>query len=126
MPEELCYEADSPSLFSENQVHDPAPTNVRPQSAAMIEDRRIIAAGVHEGIGEDRHAVEGTVLVDAARDPDGVRGSPARVEGNGSEGVREEVADQQHLRELLLFYDRFVKFCVAVWVLRPNYRFRHI
>ena len=53
-------------FLSKNQIHDPAPANVRPVAAAMAQDGLVLAAGVHQRVGEDRHSFEGAIVVDTA------------------------------------------------------------
>jgi hypothetical protein len=62
--------------------------------AAVGEDVRVVAAGVFEGIGQDRHAVEGTVVVDAASERDDGGREPGGIDGDGPEGIAEDVAEQ--------------------------------
>ena len=53
----------------------------------MGEDVRVGAAGVFEGVGQDRQVVEGAIVVDAAgdgRDGGVVPGEPGGVDGDGA------------------------------------------
>src|SRR5207237_950920 len=50
--------------FSEEEINGPAPSHVRPLAAAVSEQLLVVALGVEQGIGEDRQAVEGPLLVD--------------------------------------------------------------
>jgi hypothetical protein len=45
--------------FPSNRSKDLAAAHVRPRSAAVGEQVGVIAAGVFQGVGEDRQAVEG-------------------------------------------------------------------
>lgn len=54
------------SLQAEAQIDGPATANVRPIGAAVFEEFVVIAAGILEGIGENRELVESTLLVPAA------------------------------------------------------------
>src|SRR5262245_39361368 len=46
------------SPLSEDQIHDPAPANVRSVAATVIEDVGVVAACVLERVGEDLHRAE--------------------------------------------------------------------
>src|SRR5262245_58630925 len=50
-------------LLPEQQIHHPAAADVWTGAAAMGEDVGVLAAGVLKGVGEDRQAVKGTVVV---------------------------------------------------------------
>jgi hypothetical protein len=41
------------SLFTQYQIHGPAPPDVRPLAAAVLDEGFIVATGVTQGIGED-------------------------------------------------------------------------
>jgi hypothetical protein len=45
-------EASRASLLPEYEVDDPAPADVRPRTAAVVEDLGAVAAGVLKGVGE--------------------------------------------------------------------------
>ena len=83
-----------PSLLTQHQIHDPAAADVRPVAATMRNDLLLLAAGVHERIGQDRHPLEGLIVVDRPGEADNVGRSPTRVEGHGAEGVAEDVANK--------------------------------
>jgi hypothetical protein len=48
----------------QQQIDDPAAPDMWPLTPAVAEDVGVSAAGVLQGVGEDRSAVEGTVVVD--------------------------------------------------------------
>src|SRR5436309_412471 len=52
------------SRLAQQQVHDPAAADVCARLAAVGEDGGVGAAGVFEGVGQDRQVVEGAVVVD--------------------------------------------------------------
>jgi hypothetical protein len=56
------------STLAQNQIDDPAAADVRPFAAAVGEDFGVVATGVFQRVGEDREAVEGTVVVDCLGD----------------------------------------------------------
>jgi hypothetical protein len=60
----------------------------------VVEDRVIVAASVLEGIGEDWHAVERAVLVDAAGQCQHVRRPPLRRDDGLSERVPQNLTDE--------------------------------
>ena len=45
-------------LLPQHQVHDPAPADVRPRPAAVVEDVVVVAPRVLKGVGQDRHRGE--------------------------------------------------------------------
>ena len=53
----------APLHLPEDEVDDPAPPDVRPRPAAVGEYLRVVAPRVLEGVGEDREAVEGALVV---------------------------------------------------------------
>src|SRR5262245_53176624 len=67
------------SRLAEQQIHDPAATDVRAGTAAVREDTSISAAGVFERVGEDRQLVK----------------VPAVVHGPGEPGDRPVIPDQE-------------------------------
>jgi hypothetical protein len=75
---------------------------MRAITATVLDYLPIIAAGILQGIGQDGHLVEGSVVVDGEGKVTDTGGLPARVEGYGTEGITEDVADQLTLS--LSFY----------------------
>ena len=53
---------ESDLLLAQQQVQRPAPSNMRPSSSAMRQDVSIRAARFFKGVGENRQAVEGSVV----------------------------------------------------------------
>ena len=80
------------SLFAEHQIHNPAPADVRAFTSAMRNDLLVLASGVHQSIGQDRHPLKRPVVVDRLGQADSVRGTPAGVEGDGAEWVAVDAA----------------------------------
>src|SRR5262245_57856781 len=74
------------SLPVKHEVHNPAPTHMRSLAAAVSDYLLLLTARVHEGIGKNRHALEGLVVVDGLCEANDVGSSPPRVEGHGAEG----------------------------------------
>ena len=81
-----------------------APADMRPGTAKVGEDVGVVAASVFESVGEDgeplwveRAGGQEPLLVGGGREGrDGGR-SPSRVEGDGAEGVADNVAEQGRL-----------------------------
>jgi hypothetical protein len=57
----------------------------------MAQDFIIVAPGSLKGIGQGRHPVEGSVVVDRLRQFDHGGRQPGGVDGNGPERVAEDV-----------------------------------
>ena len=53
-----------PSLLPQHQIHHPAAADVWSRSAAMAQDVLVAASRFHKGVGQFRHPLEGTVIVD--------------------------------------------------------------
>jgi hypothetical protein len=70
--------------LAEQQIHHPAAANVLARLTAMVQDISIVATGVFEGIAEDRHALEGTLVVDGLGQSEDDGGAPGGIEGNCS------------------------------------------
>src|SRR4051794_19277095 len=52
------------SRLSEDQIDDPATADVFARLPAVVQDVGVVAAGVFEGVRQDRQAVEGTFFID--------------------------------------------------------------
>jgi hypothetical protein len=64
----------------------------------MVKDGGILAPGLFEGIGQDGHVLETPLLVQGPGQLHDGRRSPSRVDGDGAEGVAEEITEQVALR----------------------------
>ena len=53
------------SFLAEQQVHQPATAVVWLFAPAMCENVGVVAAGVFEGVGQDRHPLEGALVIDS-------------------------------------------------------------
>src|SRR5262245_47278682 len=82
------------SFLPEDQVEGPAAADVRTGAAAVVEQVAAIAAGLFEGVGEDRQAVEGALLVYRTRQRPHVGSAPGRVERGRAERVAEDIPQQ--------------------------------
>src|SRR5260370_1202871 len=67
---------------------------MRPVGSAMGKNIAVVAAGLFEGVGEDRQAVEGPVLVHGLGKSSDRGREPTRVESDGAEGVAENVTQE--------------------------------
>lgn len=80
-----CWRSD----FTEHRVHDPAPAGVNRFRAAVVQDIVGIAPRILKGVREDRHTVEGAVVVNALRERNNGRGAPRGGKCDGAEGISE-------------------------------------
>src|SRR5262249_48630425 len=89
-------------LLCQHQVHRPAASDVFARVTAVIEHVGTGAARVFEGIGENRQAVEGALIVDALREGDDVPGPPGGIDPDGTESVAEDVTENAALDSTFL------------------------
>src|SRR4051812_20617851 len=85
-------------VLAEDQIQRPAAAHVRPRRAQVREDGVVGEAGVFEGVGEDRQAVEGAIGVDAFGelwDDAIIPGSPRIVERENAEWVAEDAPSER-------------------------------
>src|SRR5258708_7090553 len=95
-------------FLPQQQIDDPASPNMRAIAPAMGDQLLVVAFGVHQGIGKNRHAVEGFLGIDGlGKINDGER-FPTRVDGERLKRIAENVVDQGTLK--LTF---FFSFCIA-------------
>jgi len=80
-----------PLLLPQHQIDHPAPADVRSRPAAMAQDVLVAATRFREGVGQFRHPLEGTVIVDGLGEGFHFGGEPSGVEGGGTEAVAENV-----------------------------------
>src|SRR5262249_31805002 len=74
--------------LAEEEIDDPAATDVRPGAAAVVEDGAVGAAGVFERVGKYGQVVEVIMVVDVrgkGRQESSVPGEPGGGERSGSE-----------------------------------------
>ena len=86
----------SPSAFSQQQIDDPAAADVFAVVAAVREDVGVGAAGVFEGVGQQRQAVEGAGVVNRLRhlaDRAIVPGEPRSRRGRWMERIAKYTAN---------------------------------
>ena len=79
------------SLPGEHTIDYPAPASMRPGATAMSKDIGCITTGILQGVGQDREAVEGAVLVAAFCESNDSSGPPGGVNRDGPEGIAEDV-----------------------------------
>src|SRR5262249_7206515 len=86
-------------LLAEQKVDNPAAANMVIQLPAVVQHVLVVAARLLEGIPEDWHAVEGTLVVDGSGQGKDDRSKPRRVNGTGPEGVAEDVTHHDRIDE---------------------------
>ncbi len=64
-----------------------------PWLSAVAEDVLVVAPGILKGIGQNGHAVEGTLGVDSAGEGNDGGREPNWVKGDGAEGVAEDITE---------------------------------
>ena len=64
---------------------------MRPRSPQVVQDVVAVAPGILEGVGQDREAVEGAVLVAAFCESNDSSRPPGGVNRDGPEGIAEDV-----------------------------------
>jgi hypothetical protein len=91
-------------LLAQDRIDDPAAADVRSWTAAVVEDSGSGAAGVFQGVGQDRQAVERASLVEflgKLRDQALIPPEPMRLHRNFGERV-EDVPEQKITLEKFL------------------------
>jgi hypothetical protein len=85
-------------LLGEGEVNGPAAANVRPWFAEVIEDRRVGAAGLFQGVGQDGEprgveeaAGQEALAVRSLSEQEHGRSLPGRIGCDGAEGVADKV-----------------------------------
>jgi hypothetical protein len=81
-------------LIAEDQIHYPTAANVGTRLTAMPQDFGIRAARFFQGVGKDRHSVEGSFIVDCLRHTDDRAGQPGLFKRDWTEGVANDVAQE--------------------------------
>src|ERR1022692_393097 len=82
------------SLFTQHEIKHPTSTHMRPRPSAVAQDFLVIATGFVQGVSQDGHSVESTVVVDRLGQLDDGGRKPYGVERYGAEGVAEDVTEQ--------------------------------
>lgn len=75
---------------------------MRPSASAMVQDFGIRATCFFQGIGENRQAVESTVIVNLLGQDNNLGREPGGFERDGTERVSENAADQMTLSSPLV------------------------
>ena len=81
-------------LFPQQQINHPTTANMRSHATTMFENVRVLAARVHQRIGEYGQPHESAFFVNGAREINDVGGEPRGIEGDKTEGVDEDVAQK--------------------------------
>jgi hypothetical protein len=79
-----------------------------PRLAAVVQEVFVVAPGVLESVGEDGHAVEGTLGVDAIGEGEDGWREPGGVEVDGAERVSEKVSKANRPKVGGTFVPRYV------------------
>ena len=92
---------DMASLISEKEIDRPTAPDVRPRSPEVAQDVGVVAAGFFQGVGEDGEAGaiefarrQGTLVVAGLGEGDHGWSEPGWIDGDGSEGVAENVMEK--------------------------------
>jgi hypothetical protein len=83
--------------FAQDAIDYPTTADVVPWLPTMVEDVVVAATRFFEGVGQYRQAFPRSVVVDAVRQRDHrpvIPRQPVRVDGDPSEGVAENAADE--------------------------------
>src|SRR5262249_40602594 len=95
-----CYERAAGGgelLLAEEEVEPPAAAHVRAGASQVSEEVGVGAAGVFQGVGQDRQVVVAAGVVDApghVPHQSVAPAQPGRLDGDGPEGVAEQLAEQ--------------------------------
>src|SRR5262249_7365436 len=65
----LPFREEERSFLAQQQVHNPTAPDMWPRPAAVTEDVGVGATGLFQGVGQDRQAVEGSLVVDRLGQP---------------------------------------------------------
>src|SRR5438105_1908774 len=76
----------------EEAIEHPAAAHVDARAAAVAQDALVGAAGLLQGVGQERQPLEGPLLVKRPRQSKDVGRAPGRVDGDGIERVAEDLA----------------------------------
>jgi hypothetical protein len=74
---------------------------MRAVAPAMGEHIRVVATGFLQRVGQDWQAAERAIGVDAVGEREDRGRAPARIDGDGAEGIAEDVSDELGLVDLL-------------------------
>jgi hypothetical protein len=95
---ETGHDGNVRSLFAKYRIDHPAASNVRARPATVVVNGHFLTPGILEGVGEDGHRGEVAGVVHALSEQSGGGGAPGGLEGNGAEGVAEDVAEERGLK----------------------------
>lgn len=84
--------------FSQHHIDDPTTSDTRAAVAAVGEHIALMAAGVLEGVGKNRHAIEGPIDVQRLGQCNDRGGPPSRVERHRAERVSDHATQERGLR----------------------------
>jgi hypothetical protein len=78
-------------LLAENQIDDPAASDMGAGLAAMIQNVSVVAAGIFKGVAKDGQAVESTVTVDSLGKADDICCLPVGIGDHRPKGVANNI-----------------------------------
>src|SRR4051794_17673860 len=81
-------------LLPEQQIGDPAATDVRAVASAVGQDGLILAARVLQGVGKDGHGGKVPAVVHLPGEGNDRGGKPRGVNGDGTERIAEDVSNE--------------------------------
>jgi hypothetical protein len=85
------------SLLAQEQVHDPAPSHMLARRAAVGQHVGVVTPSFVKGIGQLRHPVEGSVVLDRAGQSRHSGRQPSGIDSHRAEGVAENITEDAAL-----------------------------
>src|SRR5512145_2042738 len=89
------------TFLAQQQIHDPAAASVLPTRPAMLDQVGVRAARGFEGVGQQRHAVESALRIDAIGKGPHLSGQPGGTHRSRAEWISEEAVDEGSLLPVL-------------------------
>ncbi len=89
------------SAFAQQQIHNPAAASVLQTGPAMFDEVGVCTARGFEGVGQERHAVESALRIDAIGEGPHLAGQPGVAHRSRAERVSEEAVDEGSLLAVL-------------------------
>ena len=82
-------------MLAQQEVEHKAAADVRAGAAAVGEDDLVAAAGLFEGVGKDRHALEGALRPDRLGELDQCAAPPCGIDRDRAEEIADDFAEQR-------------------------------
>jgi hypothetical protein len=89
------------SALAQQQIYDPAAASVLPTRPAMLDQVGVRASRGFEGVGQERHAVESALRIDAIGEGPRLSGQPRAAHRSRAERVSKEAVDEGCLLPVL-------------------------